>query len=677
MSSGSTTEIESAIFSGGEEVIDSSNETKAHVHEYPEGGLRAWLVVFGCWCTSFASFGYVNSFGVYETYYLKTFLSGHSPSDVAWIGALQSFAQFSAALVAGPLADRYGAMVIIWPFSVLLVVAMMLTSLCTELYQFILCQGIFIGISAGLIFTPAISIVGHYFHRRRPIAMAFATTGSPLGGIIYPVIMTNLLQSGSVGFAWAQRICGFLTLFLLAIASIAIRPTPLKRKGALVLPDAFKIPAFSLQVAALFMIILGLWTPYFYLADYGSLHGMSPGLASYLFALINAGSFLGRVFAGSVAKYLGQFNVITVACYASGLLMFCWLKITSTAGLIVLAILFGATSGIIIGLMYTTISHTADHPSKIGTYIGMSTFLIGFGALGGTPITGALIDRYGGYSQGIIFSGAVLMTGAVLFTGARIIALGNISGCPLESFEDVASNHVWLRDILPAQLVDTETRQPMARVMTYGYQSILNEMNGRMTLEALGTAFVKVFTALSNSSQLKPTILIGHGFGGLVIKQALASLSKLRGETEMNVFRTIRGVVFFGVPHDGMDITSFQLAAEHPNQQVIESLRRGGSESLDQLHAEFLQAFSEKRETEIFSFYETLESDISRQDTTSYTGVVVTKASATRCHLGERNGQHRCAIPRSNANLARFEPHDPEFDAVRNTLLGITQRAAN
>lgn len=258
-----------------------------------------------------------------------------------------------------------------------------------------------------------------------------------------------------------------------------------------------------------------------------------------------------------------------------------------------------------------------------------------------------------------------------------IIVLGNISGCPLESFEDVASNHVWLRDILPAQLVDTETRQPMARVMTYGYQSILNEANGRMTLEALGTAFIKVFTALSNSSQIKPTILIGHSFGGLVIKQVLTSLSKLRGETEMNVFRAIRGVVFFGVPHDGMDITSFQLAAGHPNQQVVESLRQGGSELLDQLHAEFLQAFSEKRETKIFSFYETLESDISRQDTTPYTGVVVTKASATRCHLGERNDQHTCAIPRSNADIARFEPHDPEYDAVRNTLLGITQRAAN
>lgn len=28
-----------------------------------EGGTKAWLVVLGCWCTSFASFGIVNSFG--------------------------------------------------------------------------------------------------------------------------------------------------------------------------------------------------------------------------------------------------------------------------------------------------------------------------------------------------------------------------------------------------------------------------------------------------------------------------------------------------------------------------------------------------------------------------------------------------------------------------------------
>ncbi len=48
---------------------------------------------------------------VYETYYLQTFLKDHSPSDVAWIGSIQAFAQFSATLISGPICYRHGPMV--------------------------------------------------------------------------------------------------------------------------------------------------------------------------------------------------------------------------------------------------------------------------------------------------------------------------------------------------------------------------------------------------------------------------------------------------------------------------------------------------------------------------------------------------------------------------------------
>lgn len=242
---------------------------------------------------------------------------------------------------------------------------MMLTSLCTEFYQFLLCQGILIGVCSGLIFAPALSVVGHYFSKKRALAMALASTGSPVGGVIYPVVMTNFLQNPSLGFAWGQRVCGFLSLFLLAIASVFIRPTAIRRQGKFILLEAFLKPAYSLQVAALFMVTLGLWTPYFYLARYGVENGMEPGLASYLFALLNAGSFVGRVLGGVVAHHVGQFNIITSACFSSAILLFCWLRIHSTAELIVLSFLFGASSGIVIALMMSTIAHTADHPSKV------------------------------------------------------------------------------------------------------------------------------------------------------------------------------------------------------------------------------------------------------------------------------------------------------------------------
>lgn len=102
---------------------------------------------------------------------------------------------------------------------------------------------------------------------------------------------------------------------------------------------------------------------------------MAPGLASYLLALINGGFFVGRMLGGTVAQYLGQFNVITFACYGSAILLFCWLKVYTSDGLIVLSILFGATSGIIIALMMSTVAHTADHPSQVCANSSAARFL--------------------------------------------------------------------------------------------------------------------------------------------------------------------------------------------------------------------------------------------------------------------------------------------------------------
>lgn len=170
---------------------------------------------------------------------------------------------------------------------------------------------------------------------------------------------------------------------------------------------------------------------------------MSPHLANYLFAFLNAGSLVGRVGGGFVALYLGMFNSMVLACFASALLLYCWLAIPSTAGLIVFALFFGASSGMIIALMFPTIAHMADHPSKVsavslqshaielyndlsanhtlqmGTYIGQAAFIFGFAALAGGPIIGALFDAYPGYEQGIVFSATVMMAGAVVAVGAR------------------------------------------------------------------------------------------------------------------------------------------------------------------------------------------------------------------------------------------------------------------
>jgi hypothetical protein len=52
---------------------------------YPEGGLRGWLVVFGSFCGMLASFGFMNTIGVFQTYLSNNQLKEYNDSTIGWI----------------------------------------------------------------------------------------------------------------------------------------------------------------------------------------------------------------------------------------------------------------------------------------------------------------------------------------------------------------------------------------------------------------------------------------------------------------------------------------------------------------------------------------------------------------------------------------------------------------
>jgi hypothetical protein len=60
---------------------------------YPEGGLRAWLVVFGSFCGMLASFGFMNTLGAFQTYLSTHQLKEYNESTIGWIFSVygQSF----------------------------------------------------------------------------------------------------------------------------------------------------------------------------------------------------------------------------------------------------------------------------------------------------------------------------------------------------------------------------------------------------------------------------------------------------------------------------------------------------------------------------------------------------------------------------------------------------------
>ena len=108
--------------------------------QIPDGGLDAWLVVLGGWLILFCTFGSVNAFGVYQTYYVRTL--GKSDSEVAWIGSFQLWLQFTAGIVVGPVFDNGHGRKLMIGGSVLYIICLFMLSLCKEYYQVFLAQGV-------------------------------------------------------------------------------------------------------------------------------------------------------------------------------------------------------------------------------------------------------------------------------------------------------------------------------------------------------------------------------------------------------------------------------------------------------------------------------------------------------------------------------------------------------
>ncbi|KFY36840.1 hypothetical protein V495_07570 [Pseudogymnoascus sp. VKM F-4514 (FW-929)] len=170
----------------------------------PEGGLEAWLQVVGAFSIMVATWGLVNTYGVYQTYYQTVMLTSNSASSISWIGSLQACLLFIGGLVSGPLFDAgyFRAELIVGLF--LICFGMFMTSLCTSYWQVILAQGVCVGLGMGLTFLPAAGLLAQYFQKRRAFALGIGGTGSPIGGIIFPIIFSRL--EPSIGFGWATRV---------------------------------------------------------------------------------------------------------------------------------------------------------------------------------------------------------------------------------------------------------------------------------------------------------------------------------------------------------------------------------------------------------------------------------------------------------------------------------------
>ena len=397
-----------------------------HPDDFPDGGFAAWLVVFGGWCGLFCTFGLVNCIGVFETYYVNGPLSHYSQGTVSWILSLEVFVMTFGGIVFGRVFDSYGPRWLLIIGTIVYVFGLMMTSLATEYYQFILAQGICASIGSSAVFNACMSSVVSWFYKRRSAAFGIMVSGSSLGGVVLPIMLNKLIIR--VGFPWAVRSVAFLFLGLLIISSMTVRSRLPPRPRPLVLSDyfsGFREPVYLLTVIACFLFFWGMFLPFNYIELQAKAAGLSPSLQPYLLSIINAVSIFGRIIPGMVADRMGRYNVMIVITLLSALISLAlWIPGKSTGAIIAYAVLFGFSSGGFVSLGPTLIAQISDI-RQIGARTGAAFAVQAFGALTGSPIAGAITTAENGSFLGLqLFCGFTMVASVTVFFVARVILAG-------------------------------------------------------------------------------------------------------------------------------------------------------------------------------------------------------------------------------------------------------------
>lgn len=189
--------------------------------------------------------------------------------------------------------------------------------------------------------------------------------------------------------------------------------------------DHFKDIPFLLFCIAEFFGFTGVYVAFNYAQLYSlSECNTSPQVATLLLAIINVGSFFGRLVPNYLSdRWTGPMNMQIPFGIAAAVLALSWIGIKSTAGIIIFCVLYGFASGTFVSLGGPICFNLTSDLRTVGTRLGMLTAVCGIGLLVGNPIAGAILDR-GSWLGLQIWAGGLLLLSSAFQLAARVAKQG-------------------------------------------------------------------------------------------------------------------------------------------------------------------------------------------------------------------------------------------------------------
>ncbi|KAI0536137.1 MFS monocarboxylate transporter [Xylaria digitata] len=391
----------------------------------PDGGMRAWLQVFAGHLMCFVTWGLITSFGIFQSTYEE--MLNVSPSTISWIGTIQIFTLLLVGTLSGRASDAGFVHQSVLLGTSLIVFGMFVTSVATQYYQFLLAQGVVIGLGMGILYMPGLSVPSSYFKAKKPLAVAIVASGAGSGGLVYPAMIQQLLPR--VGFGWTIRSMAFVTLFISILINLILRVrVPARKSGPIADLRAFTELDYVFFVIGFFLIYWAVYFAFYYIDLYGHTYASFTTLDSINLLLItNALGIPGRILPGFIATYyLGPINTAIPTATTVAIVLYAWPAVAhAKAPLYVFAAAYGLVASAIQSLFAVSLAALTTDLSQLGTRMGMVFSVVAFASLTGSPIAGAIVQTSGGsYLGAQLWAASSMLLGAVALVVARVSRVG-------------------------------------------------------------------------------------------------------------------------------------------------------------------------------------------------------------------------------------------------------------
>jgi MFS family permease len=358
------------------------------------------------------------------------FLTDRAGASIAYTLMMAGFA--SGTMMMGRIADRYGTVLPVMTAAVMLGGGYALAAAAPNLAIFALAH-LIIGLGTAAGFGLMMSDISHWFVKRRGLAVVIAACGSYLAGVVWPLLMNQLMPL----YGWRIThyiIGGIIMAVMLPLASFfKVQPSHATMAAADVAAAQGRadlgVEPRTLQmllVLAGFACCMAMAMPQVHIVAYCSDLGYGVARGAEMLSLMLGLGIFSRIASGFLADRIGGAGTLMIGSLMQGLALTLYLFFNGLSSLYIISGIFGLFQGGIVP-MYAVIAREYLPPREAGARIGLIIMATMVGMAAGGYMSGVIFDATASYRlaflHGILWNLVNLALAGWLFFNGRGRAL--------------------------------------------------------------------------------------------------------------------------------------------------------------------------------------------------------------------------------------------------------------